>query len=181
LFIFAKLLEKSFQNLLQIVKGIGIWLQEAFLGFEIPPPVSNAFPLTTWKAPPEWNSPLSFQEGFEVDTNWNFSLTYELKIRYQLKVYYFKDLFWKFLKWWCGPFALGLIFSPPLELSTKNGELESPFTVSPPLGPNFFSQMVKWIRVKGYTIESCRSSDNWYRQSWSGSLVFAKYFISLSI
>jgi hypothetical protein len=39
-------LEKSFQNLLQIVKGIGIRLQEAFLRFEIPPPISNAFPLT---------------------------------------------------------------------------------------------------------------------------------------
>jgi hypothetical protein len=39
-------LEKSFQNLLQIVKGIGIRLQEAFLRFEISPPISNAFPLT---------------------------------------------------------------------------------------------------------------------------------------
>ena len=46
LFVFANLLEKSFQNLLQIVKGIGIRLQEAFLRFEIPPPISNAFPLT---------------------------------------------------------------------------------------------------------------------------------------
>jgi hypothetical protein len=40
------LLEKSFQNILQIVKGIEICLQEAFLRFEISPPVSNAFPLT---------------------------------------------------------------------------------------------------------------------------------------
>jgi hypothetical protein len=40
------LLEKLFQNLLQIVKGIGIRLQEVFLRFEIPPPISNAFPLT---------------------------------------------------------------------------------------------------------------------------------------
>jgi hypothetical protein len=39
-------LEKSFQNLLQIAKGIGIRLQEAFLRFETSPPVSNAFPLT---------------------------------------------------------------------------------------------------------------------------------------
>jgi hypothetical protein len=46
LFVFANLLEKSFQNLLQIVKGIVICLQEAFLRFEIPHPVSNAFPLT---------------------------------------------------------------------------------------------------------------------------------------
>jgi hypothetical protein len=35
-----------FKDLLQIVKGIGIGLQKAFLGFEIPPPISNAFPLT---------------------------------------------------------------------------------------------------------------------------------------
>jgi hypothetical protein len=31
---------------LQIVKGIERRLQEAFLRFEIPPPVSNVFPLT---------------------------------------------------------------------------------------------------------------------------------------
>jgi hypothetical protein len=42
-------------------------LKEAFSRFEISPPVSNAFPLT--KAPPERNSPLSFQEGFEMDIN----------------------------------------------------------------------------------------------------------------
>jgi hypothetical protein len=53
LFVFANLLEKSFQNLLQIVKGIGIRLQESFLRFEISPPISNAFPLTKIKAPPE--------------------------------------------------------------------------------------------------------------------------------
>jgi hypothetical protein len=35
-----------FKMLLQIVKGIGVRLQEAFLRFEIPPPISNAFPLT---------------------------------------------------------------------------------------------------------------------------------------
>jgi hypothetical protein len=35
------------------------------------------------------------------------------------------------LKWWCGPFALGLILSPPLALITKNRELESPLQLSP--------------------------------------------------
>jgi hypothetical protein len=64
-------------------------LQEAFSRFEISPPVSNAFPLTKQKAPPESNSPLSFQEGFEIDIN--------------LKFYFLKILKW----WWCGPFALG--------------------------------------------------------------------------
>jgi hypothetical protein len=39
-------LENLFKAFLQIVKGIGIILQEAFLIFEITPPVSNAFPLT---------------------------------------------------------------------------------------------------------------------------------------
>jgi hypothetical protein len=48
----------------------------------------------------------------------------------------------KFLKWWCGPFALGLIFSP-LALIAKNEELESPYAFSPPLGLNTFSHMVK--------------------------------------
>jgi hypothetical protein len=40
---FGKILSKI---LLQIVKGIGIRLQEAFLRFEIPSPISNAFALT---------------------------------------------------------------------------------------------------------------------------------------
>ena len=47
----------------------------------------------------------------------------------------FRYQFEKFLKiwnwWWCGPFALGLIFSPPLALSTKNGERWSPFYFLP--------------------------------------------------
>jgi hypothetical protein len=38
------------------------------------------------------------------------------------------------LKWWCGTFALGLIFSPPLALSAKNRELESPFAFFSPFG-----------------------------------------------
>jgi hypothetical protein len=46
MFVFANLFAKSFQNLFQVVKGIGIRLQQAFLRFEIPPPISNAFPLT---------------------------------------------------------------------------------------------------------------------------------------
>jgi hypothetical protein len=39
------LLENIFKVFLQIVKGIGMILQEAFLRFEISPPISNAFPL----------------------------------------------------------------------------------------------------------------------------------------
>jgi hypothetical protein len=41
----------------------------------------------------------------------------------------------KFLKWWwCGPFALSLILSPPLALRAKNEELESPFSFFSPFG-----------------------------------------------
>jgi hypothetical protein len=40
------LLENLFKVLVQIVKGIEMILQEAFLRFEISPPVSNAFSLT---------------------------------------------------------------------------------------------------------------------------------------
>jgi hypothetical protein len=45
-FVFANSFGKYFQSLLQIVKGIEMILQEAFISFEISPPVSNDFPLT---------------------------------------------------------------------------------------------------------------------------------------
>jgi hypothetical protein len=49
----------------------------------------------------------------------------------------------KFLKiWWCGPFALGLILSPPLALIAKNKELESPSN-SHLVEPNTFSPIGK--------------------------------------
>jgi hypothetical protein len=47
LVLFLKIfLENLFKVSLQIVKGIGMQLQEAFIRFEISPPVSNAFTLT---------------------------------------------------------------------------------------------------------------------------------------
>jgi hypothetical protein len=41
-----KKIGKYFQSLFAIVKGIEMILQEAFIRFEISPPVSNDFPLT---------------------------------------------------------------------------------------------------------------------------------------
>jgi hypothetical protein len=38
------------------------------------------------------------------------------------------------LKWWYGPFALGLILSPPLALIAKNRDFESPFASFSPFG-----------------------------------------------
>jgi hypothetical protein len=62
-----------------------------------------------------------------------------------LKIHFYQKpieiLILEISKWWCGPFALGLIFSPPLALSAKSGELESPFAFSPLWGPNIVSQM----------------------------------------
>ena len=49
-----------------------IWLQEAFLGFSNFSPCFKCFSFDYIKAPPKWNSPLSFQEGFEIDTNLKF-------------------------------------------------------------------------------------------------------------
>jgi hypothetical protein len=43
-FVFANLFGKNFEVFLQIVKGIEMILQEAFLRFEISPYVSNVFP-----------------------------------------------------------------------------------------------------------------------------------------
>jgi hypothetical protein len=51
MFVFTNLLENLFKVFLQIVKGIKIRLQEAFLGFEISPSISNAFPLTKYEFP----------------------------------------------------------------------------------------------------------------------------------
>jgi hypothetical protein len=62
-FVFANIFGKSFQSLLQIVKGIWIRLQEAFLRFEISPLFQMLF-LWLKQSSPEWNSPLSFREGF---------------------------------------------------------------------------------------------------------------------
>jgi hypothetical protein len=100
------------------------------------------------------NSPLSFQEGFEIDTNLknNFEIPNEIPIEILLLHTNWKlDTNWKFnLRLTQIPFEIniceffemvvrsfwfGLNPSPPLALSAKNRELESPYDI--------FSQMVK--------------------------------------
>jgi hypothetical protein len=123
------LLENLFKVFLQIIKGIEMILQEAFIRFEISPLSQMPF-LWLNKTPSEWNFPLSFQEGFwvrlwkcqlkdQLDTNLKYT---ELKLHSE-----------KFeIRWWCGPFALGLIFSPPLALITKKQRTWEPYiTLSP--------------------------------------------------
>jgi hypothetical protein len=63
-FVFANLLEIFFKILLQMVKDIWMRFKEAFSRFEIFSPISNPFLLWLNKTPPQWNSPLSVQEGF---------------------------------------------------------------------------------------------------------------------
>jgi hypothetical protein len=73
-------------------------------------------------------------------------------------------------------FCFGLNILSPLALIAKNGDIESPSFIFYPIG--------KEIWVKSYTnLESwgTTTKGSWYRQSWSGSLIFAEDFISLSI
>jgi hypothetical protein len=61
------LLKNLFKILLQIVKDIWIRFWDAFSRFEIFSPCFKCFSFDLNKTPPEWNSPLSVQEGF---INW---------------------------------------------------------------------------------------------------------------
>jgi hypothetical protein len=101
------LFENLFKVLLQIVKDIWIRLWEAFSRFEIFSPWFKCFSFDLNKNSPEWNSPLSVQEGF---TNWkkiNYFLDTNLKNTNQLKTS-FKTLKLVVVRSFC----FGLIFSP---------------------------------------------------------------------
>jgi hypothetical protein len=85
------------------------------------------------KTPPEWNSPLSFQESFnryklEIYLDASFENTNQLKINIPIWNISIK-FFWKVV---VRSFCFGLNISPPLALIAKNGNLVSPFIFSPP-------------------------------------------------
>jgi hypothetical protein len=62
---------------------------------------------------------------------------------YQFEIYQLKILETQFkIRWWCGPFALGLILSPPLALIAKNGDFESPFYMFSPIDKRNVSERV---------------------------------------
>jgi hypothetical protein len=115
------LCEILFKNLLQIVKGIWIRVKEAFSRFKIFSPCFKCFSFDLNKTPPQWNPPLSVQEGF---SNTNFEIYQDLIPN--------ENFFKNFENWWwCGPFALGLIFLPFWHESPKPETFESLFTFSP--------------------------------------------------
>jgi hypothetical protein len=86
------------------------------------------------KTPPEWNSPLSFQEGFnryqlEVCLDASFENPNQLKINipiWNISNKNFRNVVVR-------SFCFGLNIFPPLALIAKNGDFVSPFIFSPPL------------------------------------------------
>jgi hypothetical protein len=63
------------------------------------------------------------------------------KHRYQFENTLFEKFISKILKWWwCGPFALGLIFSPPLALIAKKRRTLEPFYIFSPIDKRNISE-----------------------------------------
>jgi hypothetical protein len=145
------------------------------------------------KSSPWMNSPLSFQEGFEIDTNLkdNFEISNEIPIEILLLHINWKlDTIWKYTNWkihfeatqilkfwnggayfllWANPFS-------PFGINRQKRRTWETFWHFLPNGKINVSEGLYQLRVVGVTTKG-----EWYRQSWSGSLVFAEYSISLSI
>ena len=122
-----------FKILLQIVKGTWIRLRKAFLRFEIFSPCLKCFSFDLNKTPPQWNSPLSVQEGFRyeflkvVTPIWKGLYQFEKSINNKILIENHEFLK---IRWWCGPFALGSCSLLLWHKSPKTESLE-PF-------PNYF-------------------------------------------
>ena len=108
------------------------------------------------KSSPWRSSPLSCQGGF---CNWNNFSPLEIVFENRVVV---------------RSFCFGAINSPPLALIAKNKETWEAFEFSP------FGKKI-WVKVYTNWKFMSKAKDKWYRQSWSGSLTFAEYTISLSI
>jgi hypothetical protein len=133
-FVCANSFGKSFQSLLQIVKGK--WVRFARSIFKIWnfSPCFKCFFLWLNKTPPEWNSPLSSRGFWNRYQFWKFIFK-DTKWRdfygYQCEEHQFKTLFQNFLKLVVRSFCFGLKISPPLALIAKNGDVWEPFYFLP--------------------------------------------------
>ena len=85
------------------------------------------------KTPPQWNPPLSVQEGFRYRFWRYYSLPLSNTIRYQIEnttlKTNWKTKILKLVVVWS--FCFGLILSPPLVLIAKNGDFVSPIYFLP--------------------------------------------------
>jgi hypothetical protein len=84
------------------------------------------------KTPPEWNSPLSFQDGFnryQFEIYWDASFENIPIENHHTNLKYI--ILKKFRRVVVRSFCFRLIFSPPLALIAKNGDFVSPFLLSP--------------------------------------------------
>ena len=119
------------------------------------------------KTPPQWNSPLSVQEGFTKF--WRYFIPpFWTQKGINLKNFIFKN--W----WWCGPFALCSYFLHLWHESPKTdtlSEIWAPFTFSP---------MANNIWVNEYTngemAEYQQRVDNTYGVEWKRRLCRVLHF-----
>jgi hypothetical protein len=152
-----------FKNLLQIVKGTWIRLKEAFSRFEIFSPCLKCFSFDLNKTPPQWNSPLSVQEGFS--DFWRYFLPLFEHNKISIWKLYFK------IWWWCGPFALGSYFLPLWHESPKTDTCEwniNPFYFLP--NGKQINMSEDYTKVENYA-EYRQRVDNtdgveWKRRLW---------------
>ena len=96
------------------------------------------------QTPPEWNSPLSFQDGFnryQLEIYWDASFwktytnwKYHTNLKYINNTVPIENFILKFFEMVVvRSFCFGLNISPPLALIAKNGVFWEPFLLSPPL------------------------------------------------
>jgi hypothetical protein len=142
LVIFCNSFGKSFQNLLQIVKDIGVSLQISIFKIWKFLPLFQMLFLWLSKSSPWMNSPLSFQEGFEMDTNFEILLShFNWKLDTNWKNTPIEKL--KIFKMVVRSFCFGLNIFSDFGIKYQKRRTWEPFKLSPPL--------VKEIWVGCYT------------------------------
>jgi hypothetical protein len=144
------------------------------------------------KSSPWRNSPLSLSRGFfETDIRWNyinwiFETKWDTNWNYGTNwnnFSFFCEIVFEFENVVVRSFCFGPNTFSPFGINRLKRRILRALLNSPPLGPIFspfgkrnMSESLYQLRVSWVT-----TKDKWYRQSWSRSLVFAKYFISLSM
>jgi hypothetical protein len=128
------LLEKSFQSLFANSQRYMSKIARSIFKIWNFHPCFKCFSFDLNKTPLEWNSPLSFQEGFsryQLEIFWNsIFYIYQLKPNISIWNIPIENLILKFRRVVVRSFCFGLILSPPLALIAKIGDFVSPYTCS---------------------------------------------------